>query len=169
MSLSTENRTGTLRWSKGAARLSYDSPKAPSRRPQGTLKDPWRYVEHRAAAVRAPYVSLAMLNFPGRPSHGDCEYHPFGYKYRDSRGGFRICQWGGGGGSKISTFSWPKFIRNTYRKSYMTYQFIEITLTLFSNTEVLPNFIALCSFLGWKYGPLWTIFGQISQKGCLYD
>ena len=65
MSLSTENRTGTLRWSKGAARLSYDSPKAPSRRPQGTLKDPWRYVEHRAAAVRAPYVSLAMLKFPG--------------------------------------------------------------------------------------------------------
>ena len=62
MSLSTENRTGTLRWSKGAARLSYDSPKAPSRRPQGTLKDPWRYVEHRAAAVRAPCVSLAMLN-----------------------------------------------------------------------------------------------------------
>ena len=134
MSLSTENRTGTLRWSKGAARLSYDSPKAPSRRPQGTLKDPWRYVEHRAAAVRAPYVSLAMLNFPRRPSHGDCEYHPFGYKYRDSRGGFRIC----------------------HRKSYMTYpyQFTEIPLTLFSNTEVLPNFIALCSFLGWKYGPL---------------
>ena len=51
------------------------------RRPQGALKDPWRYVEHRAAAVQAPYVSLAMLNFPGRPSHGDCEYHPFGYKY----------------------------------------------------------------------------------------
>ena len=36
----------------------------------------------------------------------------------------------------------------------MTYQFTEIPLTLFSNTEVLPNFIALCSFLGWKYGPL---------------
>ena len=28
----------------------------------------------------------------------------------------------------------------------MTYQFAEIPLTLFSNTEVLPNFIALCSF-----------------------
>ena len=67
-----------MRWSKGAARLSCDSPKAPSRRPPGALKDPWRYVEHRAAAVQAPYVSLAMLNFPGRPSHGDCEYHPFG-------------------------------------------------------------------------------------------
>ena len=49
---------------------------------QGTLKDPWRYVEHRAAAVQAPYVSLAMLNFPGRPSHGRCEYHPSGYKYK---------------------------------------------------------------------------------------
>ena len=82
MPLSTKNRTDTLRWSKGAARLSCDSPKAPSRRPQGSLKDPWRYVEHRVAAVQAPYVSLAMLNFPGRPSHGDCEYHPFGYKYK---------------------------------------------------------------------------------------
>ena len=75
MPLSTENRTGTLRWSKGAARLSCDSP-------QGTLKDPWKYVKHRAAAVQAPYVSLAMLIFPGRPSHGDCEYYPFGYKYK---------------------------------------------------------------------------------------
>ena len=60
--------------------------KAPSRRPQCAIKDPWRYVEHRAAAVQAPYISLAMLNFPGRPSHGDCESHPFRYqyKYRDS-------------------------------------------------------------------------------------
>ena len=135
MPLSTENRTGTWRWSKGAEWLSCDSPKAPSRRPQGALKAPsrrpqgalkapsrrpqgalkapsrrpqgalkapsrrpqgalkapsrrpqglkaWRYVEHRAAAVQAPYVSLAMLNFLGRPSHGDCESHPFGYKYK---------------------------------------------------------------------------------------
>ena len=37
MPFTTENRTGTLRWSKGAARLSCDSPKAPSRRPQGSL------------------------------------------------------------------------------------------------------------------------------------
>ena len=39
-----------------AARLSCDSPRMPSRHPQGALKDPWRYVEHRAAAVQAPYV-----------------------------------------------------------------------------------------------------------------
>ena len=38
MPLSTENRTGTLRWSKESARLSCDSPKAPSRRPQGSLE-----------------------------------------------------------------------------------------------------------------------------------
>ena len=59
-----------------------------------------------------------------------------------------------GGGGQDFYLQLPKFIRNTYRKSYITYQFTEIPLTLFSNTEVLPNFIALCSFLGWKYGPL---------------
>ena len=52
------------------------------RRPEGALKDPWRYVEHQVAAVQAPYVSLEMLNFLGWPSHGDCESHPFGYKYK---------------------------------------------------------------------------------------
>ena len=39
------------------------------------------------------------------------------------------------------TFSWHKYI-NTYRRSYMT-----SVLTLFSNTEVLPNFIASYNFL----------------------
>ena len=67
---------------KAPSRRPQGALKAPSRRPQGALKAPWRCVEHRAAAVQAPYVSLAMLNFPGRPSHGDCEYHPFGYKYK---------------------------------------------------------------------------------------
>ena len=37
------------------------------------------------------------------------------------------------------TFSYQKFIINTYRMSYMTYRFATRPLTLFSNTEVLQH------------------------------
>ena len=55
--------------------------------------------------------------------------------------------------SHIWPFSVPsvdKSFLETYRKSCMTYPFTPRHLTLLSNTEVLPNFIASCNFLWWS-------------------
>ena len=47
----------------------------------------------------------------------------------------------------------------------MTFQFTEIPLTLFSNTEVLPNFIALCSFLGGNMDLCELYLGKYLRNG----